>query len=172
MGLKGLQMKFYNNSNNNKATSVIGIIYKDYYSLNIFIENLVNLKSLLFDSSIKNYVFYLVGINNITTYYKTYNSIETKIKEMNKNNNNDNLDLIIHEINLTTDSDNSNNISQLLKDKAKKNTLFSFVVMIDDEVHYISNFFGLISFKQFSKRGNSFLANHFCKLQNGDENDF
>jgi len=55
----------------------------------------------------------------------------------------------------------------------KKRTIYCFVVLENGYIKCISDFFSLISFKQFCKRnGNSLLEVNYNNLKKGEENDF
>ena len=112
---------------------------------------------------------FLVEID-IPNSYETYDEIERKIKDTIEND--EELHLTIHELYVNNKAGNIKNISTVLKTNEKKDVMYNFVRMVENEVQQISNFFSLISFKQFSKRGNSFLDKHYQNFLSGKPNDF
>ncbi|OUM64279.1 hypothetical protein PIROE2DRAFT_60744 [Piromyces sp. E2] len=147
--------------------------YKDGNFIKIFKDHYV-LFTFSISGNIENGKIYLVEIDNIPNNCKTYDDLKGIIED--KNRKGEELNLIVHDFdNYYEKTIFEETIFSLLKtNKNNNHILYNFVIMVDGKVKQISNFFSLISYKQFLKIRNSFLNKHFQKFfrgTNGEPND-
>ncbi|ORX42746.1 hypothetical protein BCR36DRAFT_587027 [Piromyces finnis] len=176
--IASLKSRYFTNDyieNYDTSVSVKKIVYKSKYEKKrILAENLSQLvETIKSMHSMEDFSIYLVEMNDINNQYNTLNQIERKI--IRTISENGNINLTIHEILNNNTLGDTINISGLF---GMKNTIYNFVIMVDGRVCFISNFFCLISFKQFSKRKNNFGTNNafiskmYTDFMNGTNNDF
>jgi len=110
---------------------------------------------------------FLVETNSITSQCRNYQKIEEKIRSIGQD-----LYLNITEVTTSEDDRGYQKIERRIRTNSGKSFIYSFAIMIDNKVHYISEFFSLISFKQFSKRQGSFMNTQYKNFKGKRKNQF
>jgi len=164
--IKGLRDKNYNKDNKD-TTSIIRVVYKEFSTANIILEDLRRIKDFFPNDLVS---VYLVSTNDVTDCCDTHRKIENKIKSIIGGGKS--LHLNINEISINHDSENAKNISEILRKNTEKNAIFNILIMIKHEVRYLSDFFALLSFKQYSKRPDSYVSKQYGKLKDDEPNNF
>ncbi|OUM64293.1 hypothetical protein PIROE2DRAFT_60754 [Piromyces sp. E2] len=168
-----IENEAYKNINYDGSNFVKRYLYKDNNFVTLNQQNYVlyNFSVLGNIGNTEDFELYLVETDSFSNSCKTYDDIENKITKMKKNGRK--LHLNIYDIDIkNNEEDRGRTISSFFKtNKNNKFILYSFVVIADGTVQQISNFFSLISFRQFSKRKGSLIDRQYEKFLKGKPND-
>jgi len=112
---------------------------------------------------------FLVEINGIRTdQLLTYQRIEELIRRRQQN-----ININITEVNIVENIQGEQRINERIRLNLRRGySIYSFAIIINNEVRFISEFFSMISEKQFYRRNGSFISSQFENFNRRLPNDF